>query len=146
MRGNDLTRVTTPLGGIAAIWRLHAKAKMSDCFRELDCIAKIRYLEKLKLLGLDKTDDSFQLFVTRSNRSGKLIIGADSCNQWSLSKQRERRLRLPFAATYSPLIMARAQGSFPPNTHAYSSRVTSQKWGKLLTVTDRAHSISHNRT
>ena len=45
----------------------------SECFRELDRIAKTRYLEKLKLLGLDKTDDSFQLFVTRSNRSGKLI-------------------------------------------------------------------------
>ena len=139
MRGIDLTRVTTPLGGIAAIWRLHAKAKMSDCFRELDRIAKIRYLEKLKLLGLDKTDNSFQLFVTRSNRSGKLIIGADATSGHLASREREGCLLLQ-------QIMARVQGSFLPNMHAYSSRVTSQKWGKLLTVTDRAHSISHNRT
>ena len=117
----------------------------SECFRELDRIAKTRYLEKLKLLGLDKTDDSFQLFVTRSNRSGKLIIGADSCNQWSLSKQRERRL--PFAATYSPLIMARVQGSFLPNTHAYSSRVTSHGENCLQSQIEHIvyHTTEHDR-
>ena len=32
---------------------------MSDCFRKLDRIVKTRYLEKLQLLGLDRTDDPY---------------------------------------------------------------------------------------
>ena len=41
---------TTPLGGIA-------ECGMSDHYKKLDSIAKARYLEKLKLLGLDEKDD-----------------------------------------------------------------------------------------
>ena len=44
------SRETTPLGGIA-------ECGMSDYYKKLDSIAKARYLEKLKLLGLDEKDD-----------------------------------------------------------------------------------------
>ena len=45
-------RKTTPLGGIA-------ECGMSDYYKKLDSIAKTRYLEKLKLLGLDEKDDPY---------------------------------------------------------------------------------------
>ena len=45
-------RETTPLGGIA-------ECGMSDYYKKLDSIAKTRYLEKLKLLGLDEKDDPY---------------------------------------------------------------------------------------
>ena len=32
---------------------------MSDYYKKLDSIAKTRYLEKLKLLGLDEMDDPY---------------------------------------------------------------------------------------
>ena len=47
---------------------------MSDCFRKLDRIAKTRYLEKLKLLGLDKTDDPYD-----SRNSHKFV---DDMTKW----------------------------------------------------------------
>ena len=54
-------RETTPLGGIA-------ECGMSDYYKKLDSIAKARYLEKLKLLGLDEKDgpyDPITLWMTR---------------------------------------------------------------------------------
>ena len=48
----DSARETAPLGGIA-------EYGMSDYYKKLDSIAKTRYLEKLKLLGLDEKDDPY---------------------------------------------------------------------------------------
>ena len=45
-------RETTPLGGIV-------ECEMSDYYKKLDSIAKTRYLEKLKFLGLDEKDDPY---------------------------------------------------------------------------------------
>ena len=52
-------RETTPLGGIA-------EYGMSDYYKKLDSIAKTRYLEKLKLLGLDEKDDPYDPINSRN--------------------------------------------------------------------------------
>ena len=82
MRGNNFTRVTTPLGGIAD---LVAACKSENERLKLDCIAKARYLaEKLKLLGLDRTDDPYDQRNTHkfvddmtkhaSGRTGRMVM------------------------------------------------------------------------